>query len=202
MGNMTSIISKNTKKSAKDIIKDNTLDSAKDIIKDNTLLIQADSSISEFTLNDTYIQGKVVDVYDGDTLRIVLNINDKLIKYNCRMLLIDSPEICPKNIEDLHERELEIFSAVKSRNYLIKHVINEPIINTKLSKNDIKELCAKSTKLIWVKCFKFEKYGRLLVELYNSENDIISINQLMIDNKYALKYDGKKKKKFSSKNFN
>ena len=71
-----------------------------------------------------------------------------------------------------------------------------------MTKNEIKELCSKSTKLIWVKCFDFDKYGRLLVELYDSKDAKLSINQLMIDNKYALSYDGGTKKEYSHDNFN
>ena len=165
----------------------------------NNILESADSTVPEYSLKNKFMLGKVVYVYDGDTIHIVFNMNNKLIKFNCRLILIDSPEICPKNIKDVNKRNNEIESAIKSRNYLINQVTNIPITNPKMTKNEIKELCGKSTKLIWVKCFDFDKYGRLLVELYNSKD---SINQLMINNNYALSYDGGTKKEFSSDNFN
>ncbi len=169
---------------------------------DNITLNTCNSIISEFSLNGLYILGKVVYVYDGDTVHIVINFNNKLTKFNCRLLSIDSPEICPKNIKDLNKRNEEIESAIKSRNYLINQISNYPIANSKMTKTEIKEICSKSTKLIWVKCFDFDKYGRLLVELYNSKDAQISINQLMIENKYAIKYDGGTKKEFANDNFN
>jgi endonuclease YncB( thermonuclease family) len=168
------------------------------ILNDTKNLEIADSNIPKFSLNSFYMLGKVVYVYDGDTVHIVFNLNNKLIKFNCRLILIDSPEICPKNIKDLNIRNEEIKSAIKSRNYLIDQISNKPIINSIMTKYEIKELCAKSTKLIWVKCFDFDKYGRLLVELYNTKDAQVSINQLMIDNKYAQSYDGGTKKEFFS----
>jgi endonuclease YncB( thermonuclease family) len=171
--------------------------------KNNNITLEtANSSIPKYSLNNEYLSGKVVYIYDGDTVHIVFKINNKLTKFNCRLLSIDSPEICPKNINDLAKRNEEIESAIKSRNFLINQVTNIPIINTKMTKNEIKELCSKSTKLIWVKCFDFDKYGRLLVELYNSKDVQISINQLILDNKYAVKYDGGTKKEYSHDNFN
>lgn len=168
----------------------------------NDVLQTADSSIQEFTLNNQFILAKVVYVYDGDTIHIVFNFNNTLTKFDCRLILIDTPEMCPKNIKDAIKRTEEIESAIKSRNFLIEQVTNVPITNIKMTKTEIKELCAKSTKLIWIKCLEFDKYGRLLVELYESKESKISINQLMIDRKYAIPYDGGTKKEYSSENFN
>ena len=140
--------------------------------------------------------GKVVYVYDGDTVHIVFNINNKLTKFICRLAHIDSPEICPKNIADKNLREKEIEAATKSRNYLIEIVSTIKINDTKYTKQNCKELLASSNKLIWVKCFEFDKYGRLLVELYENQSSIVSINKMMVDNNYAVSYEGGTKKVF------
>ena len=71
-----------------------------------------------------------------------------------------------------------------------------------MTKNEVKEICAKSSQLIWVKCHEFDKYGRLLVELYDDPSSIKSFNQDMIEKKYAVGYDGGTKKKFIESNFN
>jgi len=173
------------------------------VSSNNDILLQtSNSSIQEFSLNNLFILGKVVYVYDGDTIHIVLNFNNKLTKFNCRLNSIDAPEICPKNIKDINKRNEEIDSAIKSRNFLIEQVTNLPITNIKMTKIEIKKLCADSTKLIWVKCLDFDKYGRLLVELYDFIDSKISINQLMIDKKYVINYDGGTKKEYSHDNFN
>ena len=41
-------------------------------------------------------------------------------------------------------------------------------------------------------CKDFDKYGRLLVEVY--DDDTVSINNWLIDNGYAFAYDGGTKK--------
>ena len=160
------------------------------------ILENVDYTIPEFSLNGLSMYGKVVYVYDGDTVHIVFNYNNILTKFNCRLISIDSPEICPKNIKDITIRNLEIEAAIKSRNFLLEHVSNVLITNINMNKSEIKDLCGKSTKLIWVKCFEFDKYGRLLVELFETKDSIISINQLMIKNNYAITYNGGKKTEF------
>jgi endonuclease YncB( thermonuclease family) len=48
-----------------------------------------------FTLTDSFVEGKIVDVYDGDTVKIVLNlpINSQYFRWNCRLSGINTPEI-------------------------------------------------------------------------------------------------------------
>lgn len=162
----------------------------------------SNSSINEFSLNGKNMWGKVVYVYDGDTIHIVFNINNQLVKFNCRLSGIDCPEIVPKNIPDEKLRKQEIESAIKSRNYLINQVTNIPIEKELMNKNEVKTLCSMSTKLIWVNPYNFDKYGRLLVQIYNDPHSIKSINQDMIDKKYAYEYDGGTKKQFNKTNFN
>jgi endonuclease YncB( thermonuclease family) len=160
------------------------------------ILENANYTIPEFSLNGLLMYGKVVYVYDGDTVHIVFNYNNILTKFNCRLIFIDSPEICPKNIKDTILRNLEIDAAIKSRNFLLERVSNVLIKNLNMNKTEIKELCGESTKLVWVKCYEFDKYGRLLVELFETKESIISINQLMIKNNHAVLYNGGTKKEF------
>lgn len=165
-------------------------------------LKSADHQVKEFSLDGKNMWGKVVYVYDGDTVHIVFKIDNELVKFNCRLSGIDSPEIAPKNISDVKLKNEEELSAIKCRNYLISRVILIPLEKETMNKNEIKEICAKSTHLVWVKCKEFDKYGRLLVELYDNSNSIKSFNQDMIEKKYAIGYDGGTKKQFIESNFN
>ena len=167
----------------------------------NNDLIKANCEIPEFSLNGTCLFGKVVYVYDGDTVHIVFKVNNKLIKLNCRLLGIDSPEIAPKNISDEKLRKMEVQSAYKSRNYLISRVTDKKIENENMNKNDVKDFCSKSTKLVYVKCYDFDKYGRSLVELFDSEESTKAYNLEMVEQKYALPYYGDTKKEFNQSNF-
>jgi endonuclease YncB( thermonuclease family) len=161
----------------------------------------ANSETNEFTLNGTCDMGKVVYVYDGDTVHMVFNFNNKLTRFTCRLLGVDSPEICPKNVSDEIKRKQEIDIAIKSRNYLIEQVTNMKIINERMTKKEIKTFCSSGNNLVWVKCYEFDKYGRLLVELYKNKEDLVSINQDMVDKKLVVKYDGGTKSKFEENNF-
>ena len=166
----------------------------------------------DFSLAGLTLTAKVVYVYDGDTIHCVIkcpNMGDMMTKISCRLLHIDSPEICPKNCTDNTSKMKEIESAVKSRNYLIERVTDQKT-SPNMSKKDIKELCSNSRKLVSIKCFDFDKYGRLLIEIYDtsyhkhcfaSKSNEHSINTEMLEGKYAVEYDGGTKKVFDTDNF-
>jgi len=152
-----------------------------------------------FTLNNIKTIGKVVDVYDGDTCKIILLYNNELHKFVCRLTGIDTPEMKPplKNTN----RDQEILSAYKCRNRLVQLVSNCdcPIENT-FGKKEFNTLIDTNTKIINITCHEFDKYGRLLVSLYDI-NDIEftqSFNKILIDEKYAKSYSGGTKEKFDS----
>lgn len=170
--------------------------------ENNQELINSNYTVEQFTLEGRTLFGKVVYVYDGDTIHCVINLNNKLTKFICRLNGIDSPEICPKNIPDPEARKQEMESAVRSRNYLIEQVTGQKLENDYMTKNEIKEYLARATKLIWIRFLHFDKYGRALVEIYTDNKAKTTINQDMLDKKYAISYDGGTKKAFDTDNFN
>lgn len=124
---------------------------------------KVNDSFKELSLENQEKLGKVVSVYDGDTIKIVFPLHDKLYKWNCRLGRVDTPELRTKN-------ELE-----KKFGYEVRDKLREKILN----------------KLVNVKCGDFDKYGRLLTEIYIEDE---SVNQWLIDNEYAFEYDGGTKK--------
>lgn len=163
----------------------------------------ASFDVEEFSLKGKEMYGKVVYIYDGDTIYVVINLDSKMVKFNCRLNGIDSPEIRPKKSHT--KRDQEIKMAILSRNYLIEKLTGiKP--HDDITKKEIKDLCAKSTKLVWIKFMDFDKYGRVLVEIYTSdpskqiptENPIKSVNYDMIEQNYAIAYDGGTKSEFFS----
>lgn len=111
--------------------------------------------------------GRVVKVYDGDTITIAayMEINKYgkvLYKFSCRLDGIDCPEMNSKNPS---EKEV----AIAARNFLSEIILG------------------KVVELVNVKT---EKYGRTLATVYFGK---LNICQLMLDNKYAVEYDGGKK---------
>lgn len=108
--------------------------------------------------------GKVIKVYDGDTITIASKIypGSLIYRFPVRLNGIDSPEIKGKN-------ELEKKLAKKSRDALHELIFG---------------------KIVEVRNISNEKYGRLLCDVYL---DGIHVNKWMLENNYAIEYDGGKK---------
>lgn len=109
--------------------------------------------------------GKVIKVYDGDTITIAskLPFNDSPIyRFSVRLAGIDSPEI---KGQSLTEKNL----AIKSRDALHKLIYG---------------------KVVELRNHSKEKYGRLLADIYLNG---IHVNQWMLNKNLAVVYDGGKK---------
>ena len=137
-------------------------------------LLLCDKKTPVFTLEGQTKLCKVVDIYDGDTCRVVFNHNGCINKWNVRMNGYDSPEMRPSR--SLPNREEIKKKAVESKEFLRSLVANSP------------------EQLVYVKCGGFDKYGRLLGELYVNLEDEKSVNQQMIDNGHGYEYHGGTKK--------
>jgi len=155
-------------------------------------------SIPLFTLSGKRTIGKIVEMYDGDTCKIAFYIFDNLYKFNCRLAGIDTPEMKPKM--NSNNRDEEMNAAHRARNFLLNIATNCDNIDLSLhlKKSECAELLQKNTKLISVVCGEFDKYGRLLVELYdeNVEPGSPSYNQRLITEGYAKSYSGGTKEAF------
>lgn len=142
-------------------------------------------STPSFSLKGENYECKVLDVYDGDTLTLCIELRGfGITKFSCRLLGIDTSEMRGGTMETKR-------LAVEARNVLV-----EMISDIKLDKNkeykrdDIRVLLGNSSKTCRVVFDSMDKYGRPLVCIYNNG---IDINQWMINNNYAKKYDGGKK---------
>jgi len=144
----------------------------------------------EFSLHGLTLQGKVVECYDADTCKIVLPILNTFYKFTCRLNGIDTPEMKP--LKTKANRDSEIVWAKKARAELLRLITDHTLDNLDIKKEDVIELLKNNKKLITVKCLEFDKYGRLLVELYNI-NDTISFGDILIEKGLAVSYDGGKK---------
>ena len=89
-----------------------------------------------------------------------------MFKWSCRLIGVDTPELRTRN---LMEKEF----GYKVRDYLREKILG---------------------KIVKLSCKEFDKYGRLLVEVY--DDDTTSVNNWLIDNGYAFAYDGGTKKKW------
>lgn len=140
--------------------------------KDTNVLdsVQNADSVPYFTLKGQKLVGIPTNVYDGDTFGIVVDFHGTATKFRCRSLGYDSPEMKPL-LSNVH-RDKEIELAKQARNRFI-------------------ELLTKQ-RTITVECFDFDKYGRVLVNIWNGV-DKETVNEIMIREKHGRPYDGGKK---------
>lgn len=150
-------------------------------LKMNTLESIRDCDVEEFNLKGKKLTGKVVDIYDGDTCKIVLDLDGKLTKFSCRLLGINAPEIKPLKTKE--NREQEKSEAKKSRNRLFELCTNCSLDNNK----NIKDEVDNNKKLVIVECYDWDKYGRLLVRIYNINSDK-SFNSILLEENLVKPY--------------
>jgi endonuclease YncB( thermonuclease family) len=110
-------------------------------------------------------RGKVIKVYDGDTITIASKLpykSSQMYRFSVRLRGIDSPEIKSKS---LAEKDLAMNSKIALSNLILEKNVDLKNIST-------------------------EKYGRILADVYI---DNVNVNTWMLENKLALPYDGGKK---------
>ncbi len=111
-------------------------------------------------------------MYDGDTITIASKLpydSSPMYRLSVRLNGIDTPEIKGKGISD-EEKE----AAKNVRDFIAEMIMN---------------------KYVSLKNIESEKYGRILADVYIGD---IHLNELLIKERYAVKYDGGTKKKPTS----
>ncbi len=131
--------------------------------EDCKILETANTKTAKFTLLRHKTYAKCVYVYDGDTVHIVFKMpgGNECYKWVVRMNGIDTPEMKTKNAAEKK-------AAVSARDFLKEKILD---------------------KIIIVDCLEFDKYGRLLAELFVEDNPV-SLSQQMIQYGHAKAYDG------------
>ena len=125
--------------------------------------------IKYFSFNGLTFDAKACNIYDGDTFSAVFVFRGEPIKYRCRCMGYDSPEMKPPLSKPNRDEEM-------------KHA--------KIAKARFTELLQKSPDgLIKIECLAFEKYGRILVNVYNNV-DHDSLNTIMVREGHGKAYDG------------
>jgi hypothetical protein len=122
-------------------------------------------TVKKFTLEGLKKTAKVISVYDGDTITVVFKHKDEYNKWNCRIYGIDTPEIKTKNPEEKK-------AAIIARDFL-KDLILE--------------------KIVILECLGFDKYGRLLINVFYDDKNI---SKIMIENNNGKAYFGGTKEAF------
>ncbi len=133
-------------------------------------------NIQKFSLKGTETYAKITEVHDGDSVTAILtcdSLNNTLYKWKCRIYGVDTPEL--KSPIGSKER----IHAIQARDYLRGIILG---------------------KIVRVKCYEFDKYGRLLISinlLDNSDNSEKDVSKLLITHKFGHTYSGGTKEKWS-----
>jgi micrococcal nuclease len=113
--------------------------------------------------------GHVIKVYDADTITIASTLpydGSPLYRLSVRLNGIDTPEMKGKDVSDDEKA-----AAKSAREFVYNLVFN---------------------KFVRLENIESEKYGRILADVYIGD---IHVNELLLKERYAVKYDGGTKRK-------
>ena len=151
-------------------------------MEDTSLLLQnaTNDSVKSHSYKGVVTIGKVVDIYDGDTLKIVIVVDNKLVKLTCRMSGFDSPELSNKNDNN----------AYVATNVLMKETTDVPVTDIYYiyKKKERIEILNQNKKIISVHFHGCDKWKRELVTLHDNAG---CINDRLLRYSFNIKYDGK-----------
>ncbi len=110
--------------------------------------------------------GKVIKVYDGDSITVAAKPYEKypIYRFSVRLSGIDTPELRTK------------YANEKKHAIIARDALSEKILN----------------KIVVLKNVESEKYGRVLADVYLGEENICD---WMVQNNYGVMYGGKTKVK-------
>jgi endonuclease YncB( thermonuclease family) len=148
-----------------------------------------DISTPHFSLNGINTYGRLVDIYDGDTVKIVLStFKDTFFKFDVRLNGIDTCEIK----SHISENKIKGLKAKKRVCDMVEEIYGN-YVNAKLDTGtEIKDYLKSIVCIVFVKCYNFDKYGRLLADVYIDYNSVTrkSISEILLSEKLAYPYNG------------
>jgi endonuclease YncB( thermonuclease family) len=151
---------------------------------------QFGGSTPELSITGVKSYGRLVDIYDGDSVKVILPVFGSYYKFTIRLDGIDTCEIRSK------DTVLQEY-AIKARGRLFELLTaNTPYtkVYTKIDANkDIKKLLDAEVYLVWVECGNKDKYGRILANIYKDKASTQSVSSILLEEKLAYRYEGKTK---------
>lgn len=147
------------------------------------------STTKTFSLKGLECFARVVHIHDGDTLTAIIPLINDFYKFSIRLAGIDTCEMKSSNEEN---KTL----AAKARERLI-HLVKtkkEEEKDDDEKQDDIKAYLLQHVKLVYLSCQEFDKYGRVLADVKKTDTDTDTFSEILVKEKLAYRYDGKKKK--------
>jgi len=136
-----------------------------------------------FTMNGMNTFARVVNVIDGDTLSLIIPLFDKYFKFSVRIYGIDTCEI--------HSNDAEIKDKGLKAKYRVVEMLSKKDVKDILciSRKQIIDLFNNNISIVWIECLEFDKYGRLLANVF-FDNKTKNIADILVSEKLAYRYDG------------
>lgn len=116
----------------------------------------------KFSLKGYILEGRVIDIIDGDTIIVIIYILDNYYKFNIRLLNIDTYELNSKNPI---KKQLAVDQHIKLLHFFT-------LQNTRIN---AQEYLIKNTIICSIHCDDFDNFGRLLATVYYNDIDISKI---------------------------
>lgn len=134
---------------------------------------------------------RIVDIYDGDTLQVVLDDRGVAIKVKCRLSGIDTCEIRARNPEN---RRL----AYAARDRIVSLATGKPIDEIKdASRKTVRRMLESEPVIARIACDHDDKWGRTLVKVYDRSGDTqsgaSSFGHVLLQEGLAYRYHGGRK---------
>lgn len=129
--------------------------------------------ISYFSFNGKCFWCRIVKVYDGDSLTGIIKFENTFYKISIRLNGIDASEM--RNSNDFLKTK-----AVACKERLANLI-------------DFKD--SATNCMVWIACYKNDKYGRVLADVYKSPTGCgVRIQDILVNEKMAYVYEGGTKK--------
>lgn len=144
-----------------------------------------DIKTPNWTLEGKEMWVRVVDVYDADTITLILPLEFGYYKFSCRVYGIDTSEIKSK-LED------NKITANKAKNRMIELCgIKNIQLDKVYSRKETQAILNSDIYIVYIKCREWDKYGRLLIDVYNDiYNSRVNLAEILIREKLAYAYFG------------
>jgi micrococcal nuclease len=129
-----------------------------------------------YTINNVKCQGRIVDVYDGDTITIVFQLGNQLQKHKIRLYGINTPELKGAT----HKK------GVEARNFLLSKILGRELdLDKEYKRSEVVDMLKLCKRLFMFELLGEEKYGRVLGKIYNGDE---CLNDILVLYGYAKEY--------------
>jgi endonuclease YncB( thermonuclease family) len=145
---------------------------------------QNDKNTKAFNFDGLNCMCRVIDITDGDTIKVIINFKNDYYKLIVRLNNIDTCETkskCEENKQKGLDAKKRIFNLITGKTI--------DIVDKKYIKNELNDNCY----LCYIKCYDFDKYGRVLADIFSNEKSNDSFSSILINEKLAYIYGGKTK---------